>query len=100
MYISDEQIRALYNLTCMSPNALNTPEGVSRGAHRLAVVTDCSCALGLLEKSALLSEDAEEQLRDAARARCAEHIKTVVDAYELERAAEITNNLRAVLEGE
>lgn len=95
MYITDEKIRALYNLASMSPNALDTPNGESRAAHRLGVATDCALALGLLDKAACLSDDAEQQLRDAARERCVEHLKTVKDIAALNQALAIRNALAA-----
>ncbi len=89
MYISDSLIRALYNLASLSPDALDPPPGESRASHRLGVATDCALALGLLSKPACISEDAEQQLRDAARERIAGHLSTVKDPLNLNRIAQL-----------
>jgi hypothetical protein len=73
--ITDEQIRTLFNIATLSPAAFRAhypaPDGVTDSSWRLAVVTDCSLALDITERSRVLSSEGHEQLRRQARKRCA-----------------------------
>ena len=71
--VTEAQIRELMDLTATRVEPPTPPPpGVSVNNWKLSIVTDCAIALGVIGPSRVISEDANEQLREQARVRCAE----------------------------